>query len=72
MTARRTIVIPILAAVALTILALPLPSNAAPEVLPAMALTVFTIGMWASGSLPEHLTAIAFFLLAMICSRNVG
>ncbi len=68
MTARRTIVIPILAAVALTILALPLPSNAAPEVLPAMALTVFTIGMWASGSLPEHLTAIAFFLLAMIFS----
>ncbi len=68
MTARRTIVVLILAAVALTILGLPLPTDTAPEVRPAMALTVFIIGMWASGSLPEHLTAIAFFLLAMIFS----
>ena len=32
----------------------------------AAALTVFTIGFWALGALPEHLTAVGFFVAAML------
>jgi len=34
----------------------------------ALALTVFTIGFWATGILPEYLTALVFFTLAMLFS----
>jgi len=32
----------------------------------AAGLAIFTIGLWATGELPEHLTALIFFLLAML------
>src|SRR3990172_2436839 len=32
----------------------------------AAALLVFTVGLWASGTLPEHITGFLFFLLAMV------
>ena len=32
----------------------------------AAALLVFTVGLWASGTLPEHITGFLFFLLAML------
>lgn len=35
---------------------------------PAAALTVAAIGFWATGVIPEHLTALWFFLLAMLLS----
>jgi len=34
--------------------------------IPAALLTTLTIGLWASGFLPEYLTALIFFALAMI------
>lgn len=30
----------------------------------ALALAIFSIGLWASSALPEYLTALCFFLLA--------
>ena len=32
----------------------------------ALALTVFTIGFWATGVIPEYLTALVFFSIAML------
>ena len=32
----------------------------------AGGLIVFTVGLWATGALPEHLTALLFFLIAML------
>ncbi len=37
-----------------------------PELGLAAALTVFTIGFWAIGALPEYMTAIGFFVAAML------
>ncbi|MEW6670694.1 MAG: SLC13 family permease [Thermodesulfobacteriota bacterium] len=34
----------------------------------ALGLTIFTIGFWAAGVLPEYLTSLAFFVLAMLFS----
>lgn len=36
------------------------------EAIRAIALVVFAIGFWATGALPEHLTALLFILLAII------
>ena len=36
------------------------------EVIRASALVVFAMGFWATGALPEYLTALIFFLIAMI------
>ena len=32
--------------------------------LSVFALAVFAVGLWATGALPEHITALAFFLIA--------
>jgi len=34
----------------------------------ALGLTIFTIGFWATGVLPEYLTSLVFFVLAMLFS----
>jgi di/tricarboxylate transporter len=44
----------------------PAPAGIAPSVMPAAALAVSSIGFWATGVLPGHITAIAFFLFAML------
>ena len=57
------------ALLALTVLALWLlvapPPGIPPETARAAGLAVFAIGAWAAGLLPEHVTAVAFFLIAM-------
>ena len=37
-----------------------------PDVTGAAALVVLAIGLWATSAVPEHLTALGFFLLAML------
>ena len=53
-------------AAALALLALPVPEGLAPEAMEAGALLVLAVGLWASGIVPLHLTALLFFLLAML------
>lgn len=53
-------------AAALLVLFLPAPAGAPAGFSAAAALTIFAIGFWAVGALPEYLTAVSFFLLAMI------
>lgn len=45
---------------------LPAPAGVAANIMHAGALLVLVIGLWAVGSLPEHLTGLIFFLLAMV------
>jgi di/tricarboxylate transporter len=66
MSARRILVTGVLAAAALVVAALPAPGGAAPQVMWAAGLALFTIGLWASRALPEHLAAIGFFVIATV------
>jgi anion transporter len=43
----------------------PPPAGVSAEMMHAAALVVFTIGLWAAGSLPEHVVGLLFFVLAM-------
>jgi anion transporter len=43
----------------------PPPAGASVEMMHAAALVVFTVGLWAAGSLPEHIVGLLFFMLAM-------
>ena len=43
----------------------PPPPGVSVEMMHAAALTVFTVGLWAVGSLPEHVVGLLFFMLAM-------
>jgi anion transporter len=43
----------------------PPPAGVSMEMMHAAALVVFTIGLWAVGSLPEHMVGLLFFMLAM-------
>lgn len=52
-------------AVALAIALVP-PSGMAPATAKALALTIFGIGFWATAAIPEFITALSFFLLAML------
>lgn len=45
---------------------LPAPAGVDANIMHAGALLVLVIGLWAVGSLPEHLTGLIFFLLAMV------
>lgn len=63
--ARRAPALLVLAA-SLLVLFLPAPEGAPAGFSAAAALTIFAIGFWAAGALPEYLTAVCFFLLAMI------
>ena len=44
----------------------PPPAAASPRAMYAAAVILLTIGLWALGRVPEHVTALLFFLLAMI------
>jgi di/tricarboxylate transporter len=50
------------------LLMLPLPPDVSPEVVRVGILTLFAIACWATRALPEEVTAIAFFFLAMLFS----
>lgn len=43
----------------------PPPAGASVGMMHAAALAVFTVGLWAAGSLPEHVVGLLFFMLAM-------
>ncbi len=45
---------------------LPPPAGATAATMHAAALIVLTAGLWAFGALPEHITALVFFLLAVV------
>jgi anion transporter len=49
-----------------TIFFMPAPAGVDANIMHAGALLVLVIGLWAVGSLPEHLTSLIFFLLAMV------
>lgn len=55
-----------LATTALAILLLVLPADMLPVPGKAAGLAVFAIGLWATGVLPEYLSALLFFTLAML------
>jgi len=44
----------------------PPPSGVTVQAMHAGALIVLTVGLWAVGALPEHITGLIFFLLAMV------
>ncbi len=50
----------------IAILFAPFPAGVQPSTVRAAALVVFTVGLWAGGMLPEHITGLLFFILAMI------
>ena len=52
-------------AAAVTVYLAPAPDGVSPEMMHATALVVFTIGLWAVGTLPEHIVGLLFFMLAM-------
>jgi len=52
--------------VAATVATQPPPPGLPAEMMPAAGLVIFTIGCWATVLLPEHLTALIFFLVAMV------
>ncbi len=51
---------------AAVIFLLPPPQGMTVTAMHAAALLVFTVGLWASGTLPEHITGFLFFLMAMV------
>jgi len=57
-----------LCAVAAIIFFAPPPAGASIATMHAAALIVLTTGLWALGALPEHITALLFFALAMVLS----
>jgi len=60
-----TILTAIVCAAALAIYLTPPPDGVSMEMMHAGALVVFTVGLWAVGSLPEHIVGLLFFTLAM-------
>ena len=56
----------VVVALAAIVFFLPAPEGYTTQTMHAGALCVLVIGMWALGSLPEHLVALIFFLLAMV------
>ena len=44
----------------------PPPAGATPLVMHAAALMLFTVGLWATGVVPEYVTSLLFFLLAVL------
>ncbi|HEX6004661.1 MAG TPA: SLC13 family permease, partial [Burkholderiales bacterium] len=56
----------IVVAVAVVVYFLPAPAGALPGTMHAAALVVLVIGLWALGSVPEYITALVFFALAML------
>jgi len=47
------------------VLLLPVPADTPANVLPTLAITVFTIGLWATGAIAEYITSLMFIVLAI-------
>jgi len=65
---RRWLIISFICAVALVVAMLPPPAQADRQMMLAAGVLVFTVGLWATAVIPEHVTAIALFLLAIVLS----
>jgi di/tricarboxylate transporter len=59
-------VVGVSAAVCIAIALQPGPAGASPMAMPALALTLFTVAMWATGALPDFVAALVFFLGAAV------
>ena len=55
----------IVVAASVAIYLAPAPAGVSAEMMHAAALAIFTVGLWAVGSLPEHIVGLLFFMLAM-------
>lgn len=62
---RKHLLIVVAALAAGGTLALPVPADTPSNVLPTLAITVFTVGLWATGALAEYITSLIFFGLAI-------
>jgi anion transporter len=60
-----TLLSTIVIAAAVAVYFMPPPAGVSVEMMHAAALAVFTVGLWAAGSLPEHIVGLLFFMLAM-------
>jgi anion transporter len=63
-----TILTAIVIAAAGAVYLAPPPEGVSAEMMHAAALAVFTVGLWAVGTLPEHIVGLLFFMLAMAFS----
>lgn len=63
-----TILTAIVCAAALAVFLTPPPQGVSVTMMHGAALTIFTVGLWAVGSLPEHIVSLLFFILAMALS----
>lgn len=61
-----TLLSAIVVAAAIAIYSAPPPPGFSEQTMHAAALVLFTVGLWASGALPEHVTGLLFFMLAMV------
>jgi di/tricarboxylate transporter len=52
--------------VAAVLLIMPVPEGASPVMMRSAALVLIALTLWATGALPEHITAITFLLLGML------
>jgi di/tricarboxylate transporter len=62
---KKHLLIVFVALAASGMLALPVAPDTPPNVLPTLAITVFTVGLWATGALAEYVTSLIFFVLAI-------
>jgi anion transporter len=60
-----TVLTAVVCAAALAVFLTPPPQGVSVTMMHGAALTVFTVGLWAVGSLPEHIVGLLFFILAM-------
>lgn len=60
-----TLLTAVVCAAALAVFLMPPPQGVSVTMMHGAALTVFTVGLWAVGSLPEHIVGLMFFILAM-------
>jgi anion transporter len=60
-----TLLTAIVCAAAVAVFLTPPPQGVSVTMMHGAALTVFTVGLWAVGSLPEHIVGLLFFILAM-------
>lgn len=63
---RQLLIVAVLGLAACALLAVPLPEGRPDTIRPVLAITLFTIGLWATGALKEHMGALIFFVLAMM------
>lgn len=55
---------------AVALLVVPVPAGVPADVMTAAALAVLAIGFWASAVLPQHVTALGFFLFAVLFAAS--